>query len=234
MWLFLLTLPGGKFTRYVITLLPAVLLLQALGIYMLYSMAAAHMRKREGPRIISGLALAGLLAVSAGWQIVLLARYHPHYSLYVAQHAGGERRHGYYFPQDDFYDAGLREAIGWIAGKAPANAEVIGSTPSAFRYYQRVFGRPDLKFESTFDRKYVPDPARMPFVIHQEYRTYLENRHLMTFFYGTLKPLHAQDVLGCRSVTVYRLCPGEECARTPFWESRHWTGRLRLMQAPKP
>ena len=50
LWLFLLSLPGGKFTRYAITWLPAVILLEALGIYIVYSIVRSHIEKRFWPR----------------------------------------------------------------------------------------------------------------------------------------------------------------------------------------
>lgn len=226
LWLFLLTLPGGKFTRYAITLLPAVILLESLGIYMLYAASRAHLEKRGARAWISHAIIAMLMLVTAGWYVTLNFQYHPYESLYVADHAGGKSRRGFYFPQDDFYDAGLREAVQQICREAPENSRVLGTTPAVFKYYQRRFGRPDLQFQSTADPNLVLDPEAKPYILYQEYRSYLENYYLQTFFYGALRPLHTVEIQGLPAVTVYRLCREESCARIPFWNRHYWSGSL--------
>lgn len=227
LWLFLLSLSGGKFTRYAVTLMPAVVLLQALGMYMLYAAARSHFEKRGWSTIPSRVLMAVLLLGTAGWYVFLDLQNHPYYSLYVSAQGGGRSRRGYYFPQDDFYDAGLRESIGEVCRRAPANAEVLGATPAVFQYYQRVFGRPDLEFHSTAEPDLALDPGRKPFILYQEYRAYFENFYLLTFFHSMLRPQFIADVQGMPSVVVYRLCHDELCARSPFWKGRHWPAQLK-------
>ena len=226
LWLFLLTLPGGKFTRYAVTLLPAVVLLQALGMYMLYAGARSHFEKRGWPQGASVALLAVLVLGTAGWYVVLDFRNHPFYSLYVSEQGGGSSRRGFYFPQDDFYDAGLREAVREVCRSAPGGTEVFGATPAAFQYYQHVFGRADLQFHSTADPELLLEPGRKPFILYQDYRAYFENYYLLTFFHGMLRPQHTVLVQGIPSVTVYRLCRDASCARSPFWNGKHWPDRL--------
>lgn len=227
LWLFLLTLPGGKFTRYAVTLMPAVALLQALGMYMLYAAARTHFEKRGWSATPSRCLMVFLLLGTAGWYVVLDLRNHPYYSLYVSEQGGGADRRGYYFPQDDFYDAGLREAIREVCRRAPANAEVFGATPAAFQYYQRVFGRPDLEFHSTAEQNLLLDPGRKPFIFYQDYRAYFENFYLLTFFHGMLRPQYTVEAQGLPSVIVYRLCRDPSCARSPFWKRQNWPAQLK-------
>ena len=158
--------------------------------------------------------------------IVLNFLHHPHYSLYVAEQGGGKARRGFYFPQDDFYDAGLREAIAWVCRQAPQNALVLGVTPSVFQYYTSVLKRPDLRFQSTVDPRYKVSVEGEPYVLYQYYRMYQENRYLMTFFRAELRPQHVEMALDQTAVTVYRLCRDSSCARAPFWKGR-WHGRLK-------
>ena len=226
LWLILLTLPGGKFTRYMVTLLPAVVLLQALGIHMIYAAARSHVEKRGRGAVPAGIVLALMLMVTVGWYAVLDFRNHPYYSLYTAEQGGGADRRGYYFPQDDFYDAGLREAIREVCASAPPNSEVLGATPAAFQYYRQVYGRPDLQFRSTADQEWTLDTERKPFILYQEYRTYMENFYLLVFFRSMLRPQQTFTAQGLPSVTIYRLCRDASCARSPFWKARHWPGRL--------
>lgn len=226
LWLLLLSLPGGKFTRYAITLLPAVILLEALGIYIVYVAVRGHLEKRFAPQWIGHAVLVLLLLSSVGWYVFLNLQYSPHNSMYVAGQAGGKSRRGYFFPQDDIYDAGLREAIQQVCREAPLKSAVLGTTPAVFRYYQQRFGRPDLQFHSTADPTLILDPGLKPYILYQEYRSYLENNYLNIFFRWALRPLHTIEIQGVTAVIVYRLCRENTCARVPFWNSPRWPGRL--------
>jgi hypothetical protein len=224
-WLFLLSLPGGKFTRYMITLMPAIVLMEALGIWMLYSAVRTFAAKVNLPRA-AGWVLFVSLSSTAGWFIVLDGLFCPYYSFYVARQAGGQAKWGYYFPQDDFYDAGLREAIAHIAGEAPQGESVLAATPAAFQYYSSVFHRPDLRFLTMADRSLRIQPDGM-YWICQDYRQYYENSYLMAFAPAELKRLFASRVMGLTSVNVYRFSRDHRYARVPFWERSHWCGILR-------
>lgn len=228
-WLFLLSLSGGKFTRYVVTLLPAVILLQSLAITMMYVALKAHFQKRQAGAWIPHASLALLLLCTAGWYAALDVMYKPYHSLYVAAQAGGTARRGYYFPQDDFYDAGLREGIAGICRDAPKGAQVLGATPAVFSYYQGRFGRTDLEFHSTAEMDLPLRPDLKPYILYQEYRTYLENYYLQVFFRSALLPLNTIYVQGLPSVVVYRLCADRTCARIPFWKADHWPDHLAVL-----
>jgi hypothetical protein len=228
-WLFLLTLPGGKFTRYVISLFPAVNLLQALGLFSIYQAAKAY----SGKRSLGLIVLSVLLCACIGWYLVLDRIYHPFYSFYVAGQGGGRSKEGYYFPQDDFYDAGLRESIAYICANAPPNSIVIGNTPVVFQYYQKSFGRPDLEYRAMARRPL--DLASKPvFILSQDYRQYVENLYILVFTKAELKPLFVTSVREIPSVELYYLSPDEEFTRSPFWKAKHWPGVLKPLAAITP
>ncbi|HEV3471452.1 MAG TPA: hypothetical protein VG148_19150, partial [Pyrinomonadaceae bacterium] len=98
----------------------------------------------------------------------------PHYAAYTNALGGG--RTGYFFPHDEFYDDGLREALGHVARVAPEGATVAHETPGVARHYLARFGRTDLRSEvisdPRFDAAAAPAPA---YVILQRGRTYFEN-----------------------------------------------------------
>jgi 4-amino-4-deoxy-L-arabinose transferase-like glycosyltransferase len=229
-WIVLLSLPGGKFTRYAITFLPAVILLQALGIYLLFNVIRNFLEKRWiNPSVsnrIAAILLCGMILLTAGWYLVLDYRYHPHYSFYVSAQAGGEKKWGYYFPQDDFYDAGLREAIYYLSVSAPRGSTVLGTTPAAIQYYQTVFHRPDLQFQITTRQPLRLDPNAQYFIVFQDYRRYLENNYLLIFTRTMLKPLFASNVKGLPSVEIYCLSPDHFFSRAPYWKAKRWPGIL--------
>jgi hypothetical protein len=207
-----------------------VILLQSLAMYMFYAAVASHFAKRERGLWVPAVSMVLLLASTCGWYAWLDFKNQPYHSLYVASQGGGESKRGYYFPQDDFYDAGLREAIAGICKDAPPGSLVMGATPSAFQYYQQRFGRPDLEFHSTAEPQLPLSADLEPFILYQEYRTYLENFDLNVFFRAALRPLRTVEIQGIPSVVVYRLCRDSSCARIPFWKARHWPGKLEKLK----
>jgi len=84
---------------------------------------------------------------------------------------------GYFFPHDEFYDDGLREAIKFVSENAPQGATIAHETPGVVRHYISDFGRTDLNSQvissSHFDVTSATGPV---FVIFQTGRTYFENR----------------------------------------------------------
>ncbi|MGB8510721.1 MAG: hypothetical protein WCD76_20285, partial [Pyrinomonadaceae bacterium] len=99
----------------------------------------------------------------------------PHYALYT--NALASSRAGYFFPHDEFYDDGLREAIAYVCEHAPPGATLAHETPGVVRYYLEKFGRTDLRSavisDPQFDALTEPGPL---YVILQRGRTYFENR----------------------------------------------------------
>jgi Dolichyl-phosphate-mannose-protein mannosyltransferase len=232
LWIFLLSLPGGKFTRYMAMLLPAVILLEALGLYLVYTALANHLKKRNLQS--SGVVLFVLMMITAGWEIFLNARYYPLPSLYVSAQGGGEKRMGYYFPQDEFYDAGLRESVRYLSERAPKESVVLGTTPAAFEYYKMKFARPDLEFISLPTNQNAFSEEQNHYLIIQNYRQYFETSYILTFVYSQLNPLFISSVKGKPSVELYLVSRQSPFAKKPFWRIKNWPGLLRpLSQAAK-
>ena len=62
----------------------------------------------------------------------------PHYALYTNALAADKA--GFFFPHDEFYDDGLREAIKYVCDVAPNGATVAHETPGVARHYWRRLG----------------------------------------------------------------------------------------------
>lgn len=225
-WLVLLSLPGGKFTRYVMTLLPAIILLEAIGIVLVYEMIRAYGKKRFWSPVVATASLVLMLVGTAGWQCVLNWKFIPNQSFYISQQGGGESRWGYYFPQDEVYDAGLREALQFLCKTAPQGSTVLGTTPAVVEYYTGIYGRKDLKFLSMAGLvgRFPKDPK--VYLVCQDYRRYLENNYLLDFARSQLRPLYAGQVKGVNVVNLYFFSRDAEYAKAPFWKARHWPGML--------
>jgi hypothetical protein len=127
----------------------------------------------------------------------------PHYAAYTNVLGGG--RVGYYFPHDEFYDDGLREAIRFVCESAPPNASMVSETPGVVRYYLEKFNRTDLQARVLSDRDLSLDALPRPaYVIVQRGRTYFENREKLAAVRARFEKVHEVLVEGVSAVEVYR------------------------------
>ena len=126
----------------------------------------------------------------------------PHYALYTNALAAG--RAGYYFPHDEFYDDGLREAIRYVSDTAPKDALIVNETPGVVRYYLEKYGRTDLQSRVLSDSRFMltgEEPAA--YVIFQTGRTYFENQEEMKAVRARYRLVHTVSVLGHTAAEVY-------------------------------
>lgn len=232
LWIIMLSIPGGKFTRYVMTLLPSVILLEAIGMAALYEMIRVYSQKRFWKPAVAGVALAMMMLATAGWQCVLNWKYAPNQSLYVSSQGGGEARQGCYFPQDEIYDSGVREAVQALCKIAPQGSTVLGTVPAVFEYYTGVYGRTDLKFVAMpkIAAPFPKDPR--VYVLYQDYRRYLENNYFLDFAYSQLRPLYTGKMSGLDVVALYYFSRDPQYAKSPFWKARRWPGLLSEVADP--
>jgi hypothetical protein len=185
-WLVPFSIVGAKWMRYTLSLLPFVYVMAAIGMYeignwgyRLYRTLSSaerceHSFLERHPDAQEHL-VAALLAVITAIVLIPCLQQTPFYSLYTNVFGGGEARAGTYFPHDEFYDAGVREALASIAQLAPPGALVVTETPWVARYYCNRFQRPDLKNEILSDARVELDTDSQKFVIVQRGRYYFEN-----------------------------------------------------------
>jgi hypothetical protein len=132
-------------------------------------------------------AWAGALVLFVGVPAWSAARAAPHYALYT--NALAPRPAGYYFPHDELYDDGLREAIKYVAEHAPPGATIAHETPGVVRHYLARFGREDLRpqviSDPHFDVANEPGPV---YAILQRGRTYFENQAELSRVRADFKP----------------------------------------------
>ncbi|HEX6184302.1 MAG TPA: glycosyltransferase family 39 protein [Pyrinomonadaceae bacterium] len=190
-WVVPYSLFGAKWLRYTLSLLPFVYMTAAVGV------AAAARRLTGLTRAGRGggaaaWACAVVLALTVGipaWEAAAAA---PHYALYT--NALAPRPAGYYFPHDEFYDDGLREAIKHVAAHAPPGAVIAHETPGVARYYLARYGREDLRSRVISDPQFdVTAEAPPVYAILQRGRTYFENRDELERVRATFK--HEQTIV---------------------------------------
>src|SRR6185436_21107322 len=106
----------------------------------------------EWPKVYVRPALA--LIVVAG-SLSVAANSGPHFRLYTNAFGGGAANAGYYFPQDEFYDASMRDAMFEIAKRARPGATVASESHTLASYYAQRAGRSDL------NRVFVSDASAL-------------------------------------------------------------------------
>ncbi|MDQ3134588.1 MAG: glycosyltransferase family 39 protein [Acidobacteriota bacterium] len=195
------TLLGGKFTRYFTTALPIVLITAALGAQFIAQYLAARLASRQSRAFVrAGIVLS--IAIFPVWSAVSAS---PHYRLYTNWLGGGSSRAGTYFPHDEFYDAGMRQAMADIADHARSGARVASETPGLAEFYARQAGRADLIFVSLSEQTALRDLSAGDFLLVARGRRYFSNDELVTRLSGAAAPTLRAFVGSVPAVDVYEL-----------------------------
>jgi hypothetical protein len=159
------------------------------------------------PSIAGAAVVAALGAVMVGTEARAAWTHAPHYRLYINALGGGDRNVNWFFPHCDYFDAGFREAIAYIAAHAEANAELSTEIDLSAKYYSDRFGRPDL-YPTLVRRGEACREGRICYVVVQTGRYYFLNEDAVAFL-SEREPWYVERIRGLDVVKVYRLMPGE-------------------------
>ena len=207
LWIVPYSLAGAKWLRYALSLLPFVYMIAAVGIMWMIGRLGGS-RVAEGKhesnfsplRIMRAVVFLFFVALPA-WIAYDAA---PHYATYT--NALGAGRAGYFFPHDEFYDDGLREAIKYVAERAPRGSSIVHETPGVARYYLQRSDRADLNSRVLSDPAFkLDEPPRPAYFILQRGRTYYENREKMADVRARGQKVYEGFVSGVSAVEVYEL-----------------------------
>jgi hypothetical protein len=152
-------------------------------------------------------AAAVLLLLLPGSEAAAAVAHAPHYRTYISALGGGDAEVQWYFPHCDYFDAGFREAVRYVAQHAEASAEVSTEIDWPARLYADAAGRPDL-LQTLVRRGQTCRSGRTCYVVVQVGRLYFLNRDAVANL-SHRKPWHVESVGGREVVRVYRLLPGE-------------------------
>ena len=200
-WIVPYSLMGAKWLRYTLSLMPFVYMTAAVGVVALTRWLVELLKAGRSPGLAACVGAASL-ALFVGVPAWAAARAAPHYALYT--NALVPRPAGYYFPHDELYDDGLREAIKYVADHAPPGATLAHETPGVVSHYLARFGREDLRLrvisDPQFDVTSEPGPV---YAILQRGRTYFENREAMGRVRASFKPETQIVIDGVVAAEVY-------------------------------
>ncbi|MBA2703544.1 MAG: glycosyltransferase family 39 protein [Blastocatellia bacterium] len=198
-WIVPYSLVGAKWLRYTLSLMPFVYMLAAAGAVALARFVSDRAGGSKRAELITCAAVLIVFVVQPAWSAYKAA---PHYALYT--NALAADKVGYYFPHDEFYDDGLREAIQFVCAKAPQGVIVANETPAATHYYLERFGSNDLNSQVISTPGFqVSNTSGPAYIIIQRGRTYFENRDELALVRSTFKKLHEVRVNGIVAAEVF-------------------------------
>ncbi|HKR23047.1 MAG TPA: hypothetical protein VJS17_10650, partial [Pyrinomonadaceae bacterium] len=206
LWVVAFCFPGGKFTRYYTTILPAVLITCALGIQFVGRWIANLITSSDFKRYIP--ATLGVIVIIAS--VVSSIQAAPHFRLFTNSIGGGVEWAGYYFPHDEFYDASMRDSLSDVANRAQPGARVASESPSLCSYYaERAYAeralRHDLVCVSLSDPSAVNQLRPGDFIIVARGRRYFSNDALITTLRTHTTPTAELKLGTIPSVKIYQL-----------------------------
>ena len=205
LWAIAFCFPGGKFTRYYTTLLPAVLITAALGIQFAGRWLARVVSKLGPGKSLRHYIPAGLAVIAITWAVVDSVYATPHFRLFTNVLGGGTEQAGTYFPHDEFYDASMRDTIAEISKSAPPSAVIASESPLLASYYAQQVNRTDLVCVSLSDPEGLKKLSIGDYLIIARGRRYFSNDMLLSSLATTATPDFQMFLGGVRSVDIYVL-----------------------------
>ena len=205
LWVVAFCFPGGKFTRYYTTVLPAVLITSALGIQWAGRWLANRIASFDWTASLKHYVPAGLAVAVISSSVVNSIHAAPHFRLFTNSIGGGTAWAGYYFPHDEFYDASMRDVIIEIASRARAGARVASESPSLAMYYAERLGRQDLVCVSLSDAEALKQLGIGDFLIVARGRRYFSNDALITTLHDHATPIADLKLGPAPSTKIYQL-----------------------------
>lgn len=199
LWIVPYSLVGAKWLRYTLSLMPFVYMLAAIGVTTIAMWIQKSISKNERASLLTNTAL---VLIFLGLPALAAYASGPHYALYT--NALGAGRAGFFFPHDEFYDDGLREAIRFVCDTAPHNAIIAHETPAVTDYYLERFNRNDLHSKAISSPDFDPQKLSGPvYFVVQSGRIYFENRDKLDYVRKNFAKVHDVKVNGLIAAEVF-------------------------------
>jgi 4-amino-4-deoxy-L-arabinose transferase-like glycosyltransferase len=216
-WFLVHSASGSKWGRFFTSVLPAFLILA--GYFAALALQAAARGWRDSPGMRApALAAAAFALVLVGGEVLPALAHAPHNRLYISPLGAGDKNITWFFPHCDYFDAGFREAVQYVAAHAEPGAELSTEIDWPSQLYAERAGRKDL-VHTLVRRGRTCRSGKPCYVIVQAGRLYFLNEHAVAHL-ARREPWHVERIRGQDVVKVYKLMPGE----SPFPDEN---GQLR-------
>jgi hypothetical protein len=208
-WSLLLMMPGGKFVRYILTLMPVFVLIVAYGVLRAVGYLYRTLYRRPHPQYLYAVPLATVMAFTYVFSpLAIVFNQFPHYGLFLNEIGSGFSRPGSVFPHCEYYDAGVRESMQYLCRVAPRGAVVASEVVELCHFYSSYFGRKDLRFvrlsQILAARVGRREKVDLDYYLVQDGRKYFENVRQFEYLQRFRKPVFEYSIQGGTAVAVYR------------------------------
>ncbi|MBI1747517.1 MAG: glycosyltransferase family 39 protein [Acidobacteria bacterium] len=205
LWIVPYSLFNAKWLRYTLSALPMVYMTAALGLAAVYRKLQSLPWSRPA-RLVPAIAVLAIFLLAPAWTALSQI---PYPLLYVNMLGGGESRRAYYFPHDEIYEAGIREAMAFIAQQAARGSVVAHQdSPGLVEVYSRRFQRPDLVAVGLSGPPLASGQisAITPvYIIAQKGLRYFENQAELDYLEQHYRPVKEIWVDGVRTTQIYEM-----------------------------
>ncbi len=199
--LFLLpaSLFASKFGQYLLPTLVVLDMVATLGIVRVLDLAAAA-RRPALSRLATAIAVVAMIGVPAAAQVSAA----PNAALFQDTIGARLSAPGRIFPNDELYDAGMREAVTWIAGRARPGAALVSDAPGVVREYLLRSGRTDLVARS-LSMQGLSSPPTETWLLTQDSHACFESEQVVEQVSRRQRPDFVHRVRGTAAVRVFRM-----------------------------
>ncbi len=199
-WIVPFSLISSKWLRWMLSWMPTIYIIAAIGLTKIFSWTRSVAVESRSRRLVPALNTL-IFLVFLAQPLWTAAKAGPFYSLYLNPIGFG--RTGFYFPHDEFADAGLRPTIFKICKDAAAGSTVGSEAPPVFAYYFHQCGRDDLHYFSLSEasRETLPPST---YLVVQDGRKYFENISFIVAATSGEDPTWTTAIDGVPAATVYR------------------------------
>lgn len=205
-WFFVHSASGSKWGRFFTSVLPAFLLLAGYAAALAVEWARRRWPASPGQRAPALVAMA-IAVLLVGSEAQAAFTHAPHQRLYISPLAGGDAEVQWYFPHCDYFDAGFREAVLFVAKNAEPGAELSTEIDWPSQLYAERAGRKDL-VHTLVRRGRTCRSGKPCYVVVQAGRLYFLNQDAVAAL-SKRTPWHVERIRGRDVVSVYKLAPGE-------------------------
>jgi hypothetical protein len=202
---------ASKFLRYMLPVFAMLDIVAAVGVVWLIGFVRrllAQCSTRTWSTWRPRIAMGAIVVASIVDPMSALVASAPYYSLHQNALAARLFAPGSLFPDDEFYDAGVREAVRDIARVAAPGAVIVSDATKVVNVYLERAGRTDIQSLS-LSAHGVPATPRgtvspETWVVAQDAHTYFENQAVLTQIRARSMPTREYHVGGGVAVQVFR------------------------------
>jgi hypothetical protein len=205
---------ASKFLRYLLPVFAMLDIIAAVGVVWLLGFLRRLLEQRtsRAPSWSSGtwslwrprIAMIAVVVASVLDPLSALVSSAPFYSLHQNGLAARFFTPGMLFPDDEFYDAGVREAVADLARVAQPGAVIASDATNVVQVYLDRTGRTDLKSVSLSQNRLSSVQAPEIWVLAQDAHTYFENQATLSQLRARSAPTREYVVGGGVAVQVFQ------------------------------